>query len=306
MTTPGPPNNRPPETPRGAPAGLPAVVTDSLLRQSARFSAVTGLVMYGLGGTHSLLSMTRFSGALFVGNLLTAVLLLSAATALGFGVHRSRLVGHAVPVLQAGLFALALLSGYWLMNGVPLGFPGGAVLYVLFTAPALTASALAAAAWLTERIQGPPTRQVPGVPADPYPALSTGFAVLLYAVVCLGAAILFILLDGGLDFDPTPVEPAPPSVLLGTLGLCLPFPLLMIGLALSLSTRARTTTPIFVTAVFAAIALLVSAPAAFVEFFAESPLHWALVPFLVAPLVWPIIRSWQGIPAERRRSWFGL
>lgn len=90
------------------------------------------------------------------------------------------------------------------------------------------------------------------------------------------------------------------------LGLCLPFPLLVIGLSASLSGRVRSTAPIFVTAVLAALTILPSAPQVLMELRYAWPLRWALTLLLAAPLFWPILRSWQGVPEDRRRSWFGL
>lgn len=323
MTTPGPAEkDQRPERPRrgpqpgpqrGVPSGVPgrvhppAVLTDSRPRWSARFSATVGAVLYGLGAGSAALSVLgswpRTPG---LQDLLTVVFLLSAAAALGFGVHRSRQAGDALPVLVAGLLATALLGVYWTLGGIPRSYQGMSALHAVFIAPVLCAVALAALARLTERFQGPPTSRVTSVRAHPYPWVSTVFALVLYAVVCLFAAMTYFLLAGGLNVDPVPAEPAPATVLLSALGLCLPLPLLVIGLSASLSGRVRTAAPIFVTAALAALAVLLSAPLVLVEFTDAWPLRWALTLLLVLPLFWPLLRSWKSVPEAHRRSWFGL
>lgn len=309
MTTSEPPeNNQPAESPQHRPRqgvsfGAPAVLTDSLLRRSARFSAMIGVLLYGLAGGSALLSPSRSTGP---EALVPVVCFLGVAAALGFGVHHSRRAGDTVPVLATGLLVMVLLGVYWVLGVAPPFYLDLAELYAVFVTPVLGAVALAALAWLTERVQGPPTRRVSGVPADPYPWASTVFAVALYGVVCLFAAVLYMTLRSGLDFGLGPPEPAPAHILLGMLGLCLPFPLLLIGLSASLSGRVRSTAPIFVTAALAALAVLLSAPQALVELTDARPLRWALALLLAAPLVWPILRSWRGVPEHRRRSWVGL
>lgn len=215
MATPGPSeNNQPAESPQhsphqGVPFGAPAVLTDSLLRQSARFSAMTGVVLYGLAGGSALLSPARSTGP---EALVPVVCFLGVAAALGFGAHRSRRAGDTLPVLATGLLVIVLLGVYWFLGMAPpfyLDVPG---LYAVFVTPVLGAVALAALAWLSERAQGPPTRQVSGIPADPYPWVSTVFAVALYGVVCLFAAVLYMTLRGGFDFGLGPrSRPRPTS-----------------------------------------------------------------------------------------------
>ncbi|WP_017580642.1 hypothetical protein [Nocardiopsis valliformis] len=309
MTTSGPSeNNQPAESPQrsphqGVPFGAPAVLTDSLLRQSARFSAMIGVLLYGLAGGGALLSPSRSTGP---EALVPVVCFLGVAAALGFGVHHSRRAGDTLPVLATGLLVIVLLGVYWVLGVAPPFYLDLLELYAVFVTPVLGAVALAALAWLTERAQGPPTRQVSSIPADPYPWVSTVFAVALYGVVFLYAVVMYFLLAGGLNFDQVPEEPAPTNVLLGTLALCLPLPLLLIGLSASLSGRVRSTAPIFVTAGLAGLAVLLSVPQVLVDFTDAWPLRWALALLLAAPLVWPILRSWQGIPAHRRCSWSGL
>jgi hypothetical protein len=175
-----------------------------------------GVLLYGLVGGSALLSPARSTGP---EALVPVVCFLGVAAALGSGVHHSRRAGDTLPVLATGLLVIVLLGVYWVLGVAPPFYLDVPELYAVFVAPVLGAVALAALARLSERVQGPPARQVSGVPADPYPWVSTVIAVVLYGVVCLFGAVMYTLSAGGLDFDPVPVEPAPTRILLGALGL---------------------------------------------------------------------------------------
>lgn len=308
-----PPQSVPPQGPPGGPTGgatfgESAELTDSLLRQSARFSAMTGVVLYGLSGSGSLLTMIWGpSSAMSLEQLITAVFLTGTAAALGFGVSRSRRSGDTRPLLTSGLLIIALTGAYLVLTGAPDVYLYMPELFAVFVAPPLLTIGLAALAWLTERIQGPPTRRVTGVPADPYPWVSTAIATALYGYAFIFALVLFLFsLDGGSGLFGDGSDPTPINVQMSAFALCLPFPLLVIGLSASLSGRVRTSTPIFVTGTLAAAIVLVSVPQALAEFIDPWPIRCFLALFLTAPLLWPILRSWKGIPAPHRRSWLGL
>ena len=282
------------------------VLTDSLLRQSARFCALIGVVLYGLNAASTMLTMSRFpGGSRFLADLFSAAVFLGAAAALAFGVHRSRRRGDALPVVHMCLLAAAVIGAYWLMGGPASPYQETVFMYALAVAPALLSGGLGTAAWLSEKALGTPLRRVAGVPANPYPWMSTVFAVALYAPVCLVAALAFAFMSDGTTLLPGQPDPAPAYVQAGVLGLCLPFVLVTTGFAASLSGRVRTSAPIFATGAISLVTVLVATPQAFQGIIEPWPVRWMFALLLATPLVWPVLHAWKGTGEQQKRRWFG-